>query len=264
MAKPTQITTASPAIIQTNGGQVAFIRGHKSSKKKAPTTIKDRKFRTAPNAAANQIDLDAQALDAVTAEDLRNMIAAKCLSYGLTESFLPVDMISEAVGVLVQRIENRRNNTGPKGPKVIEVVAKDTKGRKLIQAVQNQRTGVWTLELCNVTQDQSWFVNMTQTEIDSVDRFYKNEAARLFALNLDRAEAEIKKRETDPSVELKHLCSLINKVNPPKSANIRRFTLIGSGGEITCDSIAIGGQTFADMLSVVAVFRPDLLPLFEQ
>lgn len=261
MSKATAQKKSAPAILDTKGGQFAFIRGHVSSKSAkltergllSFTVKKDYKFQVSTGAAALQIDLDEQALNAVTSLDVAAILIAKHCGG------LPITLISAAMQELQRRIEARREGGDVKrGPKVTATVATDSKGRTLIRAVLDQRSGKWTLEICNAAQLASYSPEITAEQQDELNKHYQSEAYRL----LQRAYEKCK-LSPEP-LEVKNACALINKVIPAKSAGIRRFTLIGRSGEATCDSISIGGQVFTDMLSVVAAFRPDLLPLFEK
>ena len=228
-----------PFTLSVAGGQNAFIRGHVS---KSDESVKDRKFQVSTHAAKRQVDLDSQAIDSITAIDIHSLIKTA------TGHDIPVTVISAAVQVLEQRIKDRKNGPTKSGPIETIPVAVDTKGRTVIQAIKNQRTGEWSLSLGPV--EQVWTKTIKAGTVD-----HKAEAIRKLAKCADKAAA---------THDIKTVCALINKVIPkPKSPDIRSFTLIGNRA-ITCDSIAIGGQVFTDMFSMVAAFRPDLVDLFKQ
>ena len=95
---------------------------------------------------------------------------------------------------------------------------------------------------------------------------HKAEAKRKLDKNIDGAIKQSHKwlAQETKTQSLSSVCALINKTIPCEKIPMRRFTLIGRNGSINCDSIAIGGQVFTDMFSVVATFRPDLSDLFTQ
>lgn len=243
---------ANPFALNLSGGEFAFIRGHVST---ADESVKDRKFHVSSKAAKRQIDLDEQALNAWTAIDMHALI------FEVHGVDLPITVISAAMQTLDDKIEARKSGSGPsRGPSVTYPVVTDKNGRHLIRAVQDQRSGGWSLEICNA--EQSWTGNETKASV--ID--HKAEAKRKLDKNIDGAIKQSHKwlAQETKTQSLSSVCALINKTIPCEKIPMRRFTLIGRNGSINCDSIAIGGQVFTDMFSVVATFRPDLSDLFTQ
>ena len=249
-------TQIKPAILDTKGGQFAFIRGHisgKSSKLRQNGVIdfdakKNVKFQVATQAASQQIAYDQQAIDGMTALQVSALLDAKSCGG------LPITAISAAMQELENRIAARQNGK-PSGPMTTETIATDKKGRTLIRAVFDQRSEKWSLEICNAAQLATYSPEVTEDQQKQIKDFYRSEDDRLLMASHDRA---MKNPNT------KNVCALINKVIPRQRVEIRRFTLIGRSGEATCDSLSIGGSGFFDMLSIVAAFRPDLLDLFKR
>ena len=246
-----------PFITSAAGGHFAFIRGHVSSDDKAPLCIKDRKFQGSHESAAKQIGLDETALNEWTAIDVHALLFR---AYGID---LPIAAVSAAMQTLDEKVQARK--AGPsKGPKVPEPVVADRNGRTLIRAVQDQKSGKWSLEICNAVQCWTTFVQMTDKQIKAHEKYQAAEAQRKLDNNIDGAltqsgkwlAQEVKKQS------LSQVMALINKTIPCEKIAMRRFTLISRNGAITCDSISIGGHTFTDMYSMVSTFRPDLIPNF--
>lgn len=232
------------------GGQIAFLRGHIS---KSDESIKDRKFHMSTHAGKRQMDLDAQALNPWTALDLHPLILAE------TGIDIPPAAITAALRILDDKVKTRKAGNAVSGPKVTIPVAVDANGRTVIQAIQNQKTGEWSLSLGPV--EQVWTKTIKAGIID-----HKAEAIRKLAKCADSALKQADKwtAQAVKTQSLSSVCTLINKVIPrERGPDIRRLTLIGKGS-INCDSISIGGQVFTDMFSVVATFRPDLSDLFTQ
>jgi hypothetical protein len=239
MAKIAKKSAAKPFTLTVAGGQFAYIRGHVSTKDQS---IKDRKFQVSTHAAKRQTDLDGQVLDRFTAIDIHGLIQAR------TGHDIPITVISAAVQILEQRIRDRKSGTKKRGPIETIPVAIDSNGRTVIEAIRNQKTGDWSLSLGPVEQKKQW----TRKE-GTVD--HEAKSARLLTNCADKAA------DTHDTLTV---AALINKVLPrSKGPDIRSFRLIGSKA-ITCDSIAIGGQSFTNMIDLVSAFRPDLVSLFDQ
>lgn len=240
----------NPFITSAAGGHFAFIRGHVSSTDKS---VKDRKFQGSHKSASKQIDLDEQALNQWTA------LSVHALIFEVHGIELPITVLSAAMQALDAKIQARK--AGPsKGPQVTEPVVVDRNGRTLIRAVQDQKSGKWSLEICNAVQ--VWTGNQTKaSEID-----HSAEAQRKLDKNIDGALAQSIKwlDQVVKTQSLSQVMALINKTIPCEKIPMRRFTLISRKGEINCDSIAIGGQVFTDMVSMVSTFRPDLTAHFSQ
>jgi len=240
----------APFQLNTNGGQIAFIRGHVST---SDESIKDRKFQVSTHAGQRQQDLDGQALDSLTVPDIHALILTA------TGHDIPVTVLSAAVQILEQRIKDRKNGTTKSGPIETIPVAVDKNGRVVLQAIKHQRTGEWSLSLGPVAQ--VWTNTIKAGTVD-----HEEEAARKLAKCADSAAKQAQKwtAQTVKTQKLSSVCALINKVIPkPKGPSIRSFTLIGNRA-IKCDSVSIGGHKFTDMVSVVAAFRPDLVSLFNK
>lgn len=240
----------SPFKLKMSGGQIAFIRGHVS---KSDESIKDRKFQVSTHAGKRQQVADYHALNDLTAMDIHRLIVQK-----VGVSF-PITAVSAAFNTLSDRVADRINGKTQSGPKVTIPVAVDSDGRTVIQAIQNQKTGEWSLSLGPV--EQVWTKTIKAGTVD-----HKAEEAR----KLEKCTAAAVKQsdkwmaQATKTQSLSSLCALINKVIPqPKGTSIRSFTLIGNRA-IKCESVSIGGQVFTDMLSMVVAFRPDLIDLFKQ
>ena len=250
MAKIAKKQTAIPFQLNTNGGQIAFIRGHVSS---SDESIKDRKFQVSTHAGKRQQDLDGQAIDIITAIDIQRLIKTA------TGQDIPITVISAAVQVLEQRVKDRKSGTTKSGPIETLPVAVDKNGRVVLQAIKHQRTGEWSLSLGPV--EQVWTNTIKAGTVD-----HEAETARKLAKSADSAikQADKWEAQTVKTQSLSSVCGLINKVLPrQKGPDIRSFTLIGNRA-IKCDSVSIGGHKFTDMFSVVVAFRPDLVSLFSK
>jgi len=275
MVKIAKKQTAIPFQLNTNGGQIAFIRGHVSS---SDESIKDRKFQVSTHASVRQQDLDELILNLVTVIDIQQRIKTA------TGRRLPITVISAAVQVLEQRVKDRKSGKTKSGPIETIPVAVDKNGRVVLQAIKHQRTGEWSLSLGPVEQVKTWFTPVSEDRASSrlvegeIDRDkkgnpinigtvdHKAETARKLAKSADSAvkQADKWQAQTVKTQSLSSVCALINKVLPrQKGPDIRSFTLIGNRA-IKCDSVSIGGHKFTDMLSVVAAFRPDLVSLFNK
>ena len=263
-------TLTTPAILQTNGGQFASVTGHESAgdqKLNDKGTIskvpaKNRQYRVATQAVKRQIEHDAEALNRVTAPDVFIMIKGKIDDRGI-----PLTVISSALQQMDHKMQQRLNGTSKGGrPLVSEPVAVAENVKTVIRAVQNQKTGKWSLQLCNVEQYATRITNMTDREIDTYKAEMKRETARLDQGCFDRAMVQAQKwmAQDVKTQSLSNVCALINKVIPRVRVPIRDFTLIGSNGSTTCEGIAIGKQRFKDPVDIVAAYRPDLLPLFSK
>tara|TARA_R110000787_G_scaffold270462_1_gene377396 strand:- start:1149 stop:2009 length:861 start_codon:yes stop_codon:yes gene_type:complete len=277
MATIAKKSAAKPFTLTVAGGQNAFIRGHVS---KTDESIKDRKFQVSTHAGNRQKVIDFNALNDLTAMDVHRLILQ---AVGVS---FPITAVSAALNTLSDRVASRQNGTTQSGPIETIPVAVDSNGRKVIEAIRNQKTGEWSLSLGPVEQQDTWFTPVTEnrasvTEVEGqkiVDRNKKGqpinkgtinheaEAIRKLEKCTDSAVKQSKKwfAQTVKTQSLSSLCALINKVIPqPKGPDIRSFRLIGSKA-ITCDSIAIGGQSFTNMMDLVSAFRPDLVSLFNQ
>ena len=250
MATIAKKSAAKPFTLPVAGGQFAYIRGHVST---ADESIKDRKFQVSTHAGNRQQVLDFNALNDLTAMDIHRLILQ---TVGVS---LPITAVSAAFNTLSDRVASRQNGTTQSGPIETIPVAVDSNGRKVIEAIRNQKTGEWSLSLGPV--EQVWTKTIKAGIID-----HKSEAIRKLAKCTDSAVKQSDKwiAQTVKTQSLSSLCALINKVIPqPKGPDIRSFRLIGSKA-ITCDSIAIGGQSFTNMMDLVSAFRPDLVSLFNQ
>jgi hypothetical protein len=259
-----------PTTIKTNGGQFASIRGHistadqklrdKGTISKVPAT--DRQYRVATKATKRQIDHDLSAIDRATVADLYVMIKGKIDDRGI-----PVTVLSAALQIIEAKAEARQQSTS-KGGRPIEsiVVAKAENDRPIIRAVKSQRSGLWSLQLCNVEQVSTSIVNMTDSEIDTLKAERKAERVRLDQACFEGALVQAQKwmAQDVKTQSLSKVCALINKVMPRVVIPIRDLTLITPQKQCNCEAVAIGGYRFTDMIEIVAVFCPDLLPLFEQ
>ena len=264
-----------PFTLTVTGGQFAYIRGHVST---TDQSIKDRKFQVSTYAGNRQKVIDFNALNDLTAMDIHHMIFQ---AVGVS---FPITAVSAALNTLSNRVASRQNGTTQSGPIETIHVAVDSNGRTVIKAIRNQKTGEWTLSLGPVAQVDTWFTPVSEDRASSrlvkgqIDRDkkgnpinigtidHKAEAIRKLAKCTDSAIKQSDKwiAQTVKTQSLSSVCALINKVLPKqKGPDIRSFRLIGSKA-IACDSIAIGGQSFTNMMDLVSAFRPDLVSLFNK
>ena len=71
--------------------------------------------------------------------------------------------------------------------------------------------------------------------------------------------------DADPSQSISKIVALLNKSLDrvaPIDDRFRTINLMGRSA-ITCDSVAIHGERFTNMISVVAHYRPDLVGLLQ-
>jgi hypothetical protein len=260
----------SPVTIKTNGGQFAGITAHESKAdrkladagtiSKAPK--RNRQYRVATQAVKRQIDHDREALNRITAPDVFLMVKGTVDDRGI-----PLTVISAALQKMDQKLQAREQGTSKGGrPLVSEAVAIAENGKTIIRAVQHQKTGQWSLQLCNVEQCGSRIVNMTNREIDTYNAEMARETARLNQGCFDRAliQAEKWMAQEVKTQSLSNVCALINKVIPRVRVPIRDFTLIGYDGSAPCEGVSIGRAQVSNPIKIVAAYRPDLLPLFSE
>mgnify|MGYP003134217639 FL=1 len=252
----------NPFILNISSGVFAFIRKHvtASGDEEEPRCVKDRKFQTGTNIRDNEIRKDIEALNRASVLN----IMARFVSHGCGD--IPVTAVSAALQELENAPQARKQGTNKRTPSVTESVIVDGKGRDLVRAIQSKRSGLWSLQICNVSQSWSEYSDMTQDEIDT-NRLWHHEE-RMHRLNkcADRARKQANKwiAQDVKTQSLSDVRALINKVIDREPSTARHFTLISQTGEITCDQIAIGGRVFTSMIDIVAAYRPDLLPLFER
>jgi len=230
------------AISKTKGGQYFAVIGHES---KTDGSVKNRLLQATTNAVPRKIDLDAQRLDGLTALDAAHLLNP----YGI-----PADLASEALTILVDRVKARQSGKSQGGARVKHIVARGANGRAIVQIVSSGDT--WALQVVG-EQVQTWTVKPGNVDHDAVNH------GRLMK-NIEQAQKQAEKRKSNPAQSISSIVSLLNKCIPTPWDQIqyRTLTLLGPG-ESKVESIAINGQRFKDFMSIVAHFRPDLLPLVQ-
>ena len=230
-------------IEKTNGGQYFAVIGHKS---KTDQSIKNRLLQAATGAIPRKVDQDAQRLETQTALTAAHLLAP----YGI-----PADLASEALTVLVDRVKARQSGKSQGGAKVKHVIARGSNGRAIVQIVSSGDT--WALQAVG-EQVQTWTIKPGNVDHDAVNH------GRLMK-NIEQAQKQAEKRESNPAQSISSIVSLLNKCIPKPAVNIqyRTLTLMGPGAS-TVESVAINGHRYTDFLSVVAHFRPDLVALLRE
>lgn len=246
-------TTTFDAISATNGGEFFSILGHVS---KSDDSVKDRLLHATTSAIPRGIDLEAKRLDGMTALDAALLLAPHKIAS---------DFASKALQVLIDRVKDRQQGNGGGGPSTVHVVARGANGGTILRVVSVR--GSWALQAIG-EQSKTW----TRVE-GNVDHDAENDrkfdkcvaAAQKQCVKWIATEA---KRKADPSIKAQSISSVVallgkcmDKVDPIVN-NFRTLNLMGPGA-ITCDGIAIHGERFVNMLSVVAHFRPDLTGLLQ-
>jgi|6_EtaG_2_1085325.scaffolds.fasta_scaffold17440_3 hypothetical protein len=247
------------AIEMTNSGEFFAVIGHKS---KGDGSVKTRLLWAATEAMPKSIDLEQGRLDVhcPTAGDAAALLA---------KDGIPSDIASEALQVMLDRIEERRNGNGGGGAIERETVARAKNGGTILQMVKNQKSGEWVLQVVGEQAD-AW-----TTTPGTVD--WAKENARLLKNCIAGAQTQVAKRianvEKNATRAAKGLgpvkvqsiskvVALLGKRLPLLDQRYRTLNLTGREA-ITCEAIAIHGQRYTDMLSVVAHFRPDLVDLLK-
>tara|TARA_R100001129_G_scaffold185268_1_gene172818 strand:+ start:325 stop:1107 length:783 start_codon:yes stop_codon:yes gene_type:complete len=253
----------NPFILNISSGVFAFIRKHvtASGDEAEPRCVKDRKFQTGTDIRTAEIRKDTEALNRATVTN----IMARFASHGFAD--IPTDVVSAALQELEQAVIARSEGTNKKPtPSITESIIVDSSGRDLVRAIQNRRSGLWSLQICNVSQSWSNYADMTEDEIAENKLWHREERAHKLNNCADRARKQADKwiAQEVKTQSLSNVRALINKVIDREPSTARHFTLISQTGEITCDQIAIGGRVFTSMIDIVVAYRPDLLPLFER
>jgi hypothetical protein len=240
----TMTKTRYSDIEMTTSGEFMAVIGHKSS---TDGSVKTRLMWATTAAMPKDIDLEQRRLDVhcPTAGDAAALLAA---------DGIPSDLASEALQVMLDRIEARRNGTSGGGPIERETVARGKNGGTILQMVKNQKTGDWSLQVVGEQAD-AW-----TTTPGTVD--WPAENARKLAKCIAGALKQCDKRKTNPDQSISSVVALLGKRLPLLDKRYRTLNLTGPRA-ITCEAIAIHGQRFTDMLSVVAHFRPDLVDLLK-
>ena len=231
-------------IQMTNSGEFMAVIGHKSS---TDGSVKTRLLWAATEAMPKSIDIEQGRLDTFcpSAGDAAALLKA---------DGIPSDLASEALQVMLDRIEARRNGNGGGGPIKRETIARGKNGGTILQMVKNQKTGDWSLQVVGEQAD-AW-----TTIPGTVD--WPAENARLLAKCIAGAVKQCEKRQSNPDQSISSVVALLGKRLPLLDNRYRTLNLTGPRA-ITCEAIAIHGQRFTDMLSVVAHFRPDLVDLLK-
>ena len=246
------MTTNFNAIQATRGGEFYAILGHVS---KSDQSVKNRLLHATTGAIPRNIDLEATRLEKETA-----LTAAKLLApHGIG-----VDFAGMALQVLVERVTKRQEGNGGGGPSTVHTVARGANGGTILRIVSVR--GSWALQAMG-EQCKTWTLVPGNVDHDA-------EAKRKFDKCVAAAQKQIErwiafeKKRTDPDAEEKTLSSVVALLNKcldkeyPIINSYRTLNLMGPGA-ITCKGIAIHGEHFINMLSVVAHFRPDLVGLLQ-
>jgi len=240
-------TPSNPQLIEeTKSGEYMAVIGHVS---KSDGSVKNRQFWAATDAVRKDINH--------AAERLNTHCATADAAYDFLKSDgIPLTIATDALQVLKDRIKKRKSG-GNTGPKKVEVVARAANGGTLLRLVQNQETSEWALQIVG-EQRQAW-----TTTPGTVD--WGKENARLLENCIAGALKQCERRKTNPKQSISKVVALLVKrldQAHPLPQKYRTPTLLGKDA-MTCESIAIHGQRFTDMLSVVAHFRPDLVDLLK-
>ena len=229
-------------IEKTNGGQYFAVIGHES---KTDKSIKNRLLQAATGAIPRKVDQDAQRLETQTALTAAHLLAP----FGI-----PADLASEALTILVDRVKARQSGTSQGGAKVKHVIARGANGRAILQIVSVKDE--WALQAVG-EQVEAYTVKPGIVDHKALN------ASRL-QKNIEQAQKQAEKRKSNPKQSISSIVALLNKCIPVPSHIIqyRTLTLIGPN-QAKVESIAINGHRHTDFLSVVAHFRPDLLPLVQ-
>lgn len=241
------------AIQETAGGEFFSILGHVSKK---DASVKNRLLHATTGAIPRNIDLEATRLEKETA-----LTAAKLLApHGIG-----VDFAGMALQVLVDRVTKRQEGNGGGGPSISHTVVRGANGGTILRIVSVR--GSWALQAMG-EQCKAW--TLVPGTVD-----HKAEADRKFDKCITSAHKQCVKwvatevkRKIDPTIKeqsLSNVVALLNKCldkADPIVNNFRTLNLMGPGA-ITCKGIAIHGEHFINMLSVVAYFRPDLVGLLQ-
>tara|TARA_A100001515_G_scaffold63299_1_gene50085 strand:+ start:112 stop:846 length:735 start_codon:yes stop_codon:yes gene_type:complete len=229
-------------IEKTKGGQYFAVIGHES---KTDKSIKNRILQASTAAVTRKVDQDAQRLDGLTALDA---------AYWLSGYGIPADLASEALTILVDRVKARQSGTSQGGAKVKHVIARGANGRAILQIVSVKDE--WALQAVG-EQVEAYTVKPGIVDHKALN------ASRL-QKNIEQAQKQAEKRKSNPKQSISSIVALLNKCIPVPSHIIqyRTLTLIGPN-QAKVESIAINGHRHTDFLSVVAHFRPDLLPLVQ-
>jgi hypothetical protein len=220
--------------------------GHVS---KSDGSIKNRRFHAATDAVRKDINHEAERLSThcATADAAHDFVKA---------DGIPLDFATEALQDLKDRIKVRKSG-GNTGTLETHVIACAANGRTLLRLAKSQKTQEWALQIVG-EQERSWLT--TPGTVDwNEDRRLKLEKC------IAGAQAQIAKRADNPKQSISKVVALLVKrldEKHPLPQKYRTPTLLGPGA-MTCESLAIHGQRFTDMLSVVAHFRPDLVDLLK-
>jgi len=240
-------TPSNPELIEeTKSGEYMAVIGHVS---KSDGSVKNRQFWAATDAVRKDINHAAERLNShcATADKAHDFVKA---------DGIPLDLATEALQVLKGRIKVRKSG-GNTGTLETHVIARAANGGTLLRLAKNQKTGDWALQIVG-EQRQAW-----TTTPGTVD--WAKENARLLKNCIAGALKQCDKRKTDPDQSISKVVALLVKrldQAHPLPQKYRTPNLLGKDA-MTCESIAIHGQRFTDMLSVVAYFRPDLVDLLK-
>ena len=231
-------------IEKTKGGEYFSVIGHKS---KSDGSVKTRLLWAMTQAMPRSIDIEQGRLDTFcpSAGDAAVLLAA---------DGIPSDIASEALGIMLARIEARRNGNGGGGPIERETVACGKNGGTILRMVKVQRTGEWVLQIVGEQAD-AW-----TTTPGTVD--WAKENKRLLKNCIAGAVKQCDKRKTNPDQTISKVVALLGKRLPLLDNRYRTLNLTGRDA-ITCEAIGIHGQRFTDMQALVAHFRPDLVNLLK-
>ena len=240
-------TPSNPELIEeTKSGEYMAIIGHVS---KSDGSIKNRQFWAATDAVRKDINH--------AAERLSTHCATADAAYDYVKADgIPLDLATEALQVLKDRIKVRKGG-GNTGTLETHIIACAANGGTLLRLATNQNTGDWALQIVG-EQRQAWTTTPGTVDWDE-DRRLKLEKCIAGAL------AQCEKRADNPKQSISKVVALLGKrldEAHPLPQKYRTPNLLGPGA-MTCESLAIHGQRFTDMLSVVAHFRPDLVDLLK-
>ena len=248
-------------IQQTKGGEFIGIVGHTS---KRDESVKNRLLRAGTGIIERTVDQEERRIVEMQSAYGHTFAASMLAPYGID-----THLSGLALAQVVDRIDGRRNGTNT-GALETHVVATDAKGRTLLRLAKDQRSGEWSLQIIG-EQEGSWLV-----KAGTIDWGAENK--RLFDKCIDGALTQQSKWfaeserlseagqvDADPSQSISKIVALLNKCLDrvaPIDDRFRTINLMGRSA-ITCDSVAIHGERFTNMISVVAHYRPDLVGLLQ-